>query len=99
MWFRNKYRHAICNTSWEDEHSCMCNDKCPACNAEIEPEESDDLTTIVLTNDDEDNLYYGQWGVYLSPESAEYKPDYVRLKNFNHQAEAEAFAEELRTVL
>src|SRR5690242_16070565 len=27
---------------WSDEWSCQCNDKCPQCNAEIEPYESED---------------------------------------------------------
>ena len=31
------------NPAWEDEWSCMCNDKCPSCNAEIEPYKSKDL--------------------------------------------------------
>lgn len=26
---------------WEDEWDCACNDKCPTCNAEIEPYQSD----------------------------------------------------------
>lgn len=39
-WFRNFYRH--CGEEWEDEHSCQCNDRCPVCNAEIEPYKSED---------------------------------------------------------
>jgi hypothetical protein len=76
----------------------MCNDHCPTCDAEIEPEDSDDLTVIVLENS-EDESYYGRWGVHLSPESAEYNPSYVRVKSFDRKAEAEAFAEEVRGVL
>jgi hypothetical protein len=41
LWFRNHYRH--CGQEWNDEWSCMCNDKCPVCDAEIEPFKSDDL--------------------------------------------------------
>jgi len=26
-----------CNTEWEDEWSCACNDDCPVCGREIEP--------------------------------------------------------------
>lgn len=37
-YFLNRYKH--CNVEWEDEWSCMCNDRCPVCNAEIEPYES-----------------------------------------------------------
>ena len=41
--FLNHYHHAPCNTSWEDEWHCMCNDQCPKCGVkDIEPEESDD---------------------------------------------------------
>ncbi len=98
MWFRNKYHHQECKTFWEDEHSCMCNDKCPTCNAEIEPEESDDPTVVVRENDKDDS-YFGRSGVYYSPESAEYEPAYVRVKSFDRKAEAEGFAEELRTFL
>jgi hypothetical protein len=29
---------------WQDEWSCACNDKCPVCNAEIEPYESTEIT-------------------------------------------------------
>ena len=38
-------------------------------------------------------------GVYISPESAEYDPGYVRLKSFRSQAEAEVYAEEMRSFL
>lgn len=33
----NYYECNDCNQSWEDTHSCACNDKCPSCNKEIEP--------------------------------------------------------------
>jgi hypothetical protein len=41
MRFLNRYRH--CETDWEDAWSCACNDRCPVCDAEIEPYESVDL--------------------------------------------------------
>jgi len=31
-----------CGHEWEDEWDCACNDRCPACNKEIEPYISDD---------------------------------------------------------
>ncbi len=40
--FRNYYR-CTCGTEWSDEWSCMCNDRCPNCNLEIEPHESEEL--------------------------------------------------------
>jgi len=47
-WFRNFYQHKDCKEQpgieWQDEWDCMCNDKCPACNKEIEPYKSEDLS-------------------------------------------------------
>ena len=42
--YRNFYRCPDDGTEWQDEWSCMCDDRCPVCNAEIEPYESEDLT-------------------------------------------------------
>src|SRR3984893_13738450 len=28
-----------CGTDWWDEWDCLCNDRCPTCDAEIEPDE------------------------------------------------------------
>jgi hypothetical protein len=39
-WFRNEYVCLECDTNWADEWSCQCNDRCPTCNAETEPEDS-----------------------------------------------------------
>lgn len=50
-WFRNYYECPDDGETWEDEHSAMCNDHCPKCNAEIEPYKSDTLdydTGVVL---------------------------------------------------
>lgn len=45
--YLNHYRHEDCpvqpGVEWEDEWSSMCNDRCPACNAEIEPYDSKEL--------------------------------------------------------
>jgi len=35
--FRMFYKH--CDTEWDMEWSCTCNDRCPVCNHEIEPYE------------------------------------------------------------
>jgi hypothetical protein len=40
-WFINHYRH--CGQEWEDRWSSACNDRCPVCNAEIEPYESEEI--------------------------------------------------------
>jgi hypothetical protein len=42
--YRNHYHCDRCDVEWEDEWSCMCNDRCPRCNVETEPYQSDDLT-------------------------------------------------------
>lgn len=39
--FRNLYFH--CGREWQDEWSSMCNDRCPVCNAEIEPCRSEEI--------------------------------------------------------
>jgi hypothetical protein len=44
QWFENHYDCSVCGTAWIGEWSCACNDKCPACNTEIEPTSSVDLS-------------------------------------------------------
>ena len=39
----NHYFH--CNTLWDDEWSCQCDDECPVCHAEIEPYASTENAT------------------------------------------------------
>lgn len=39
---------------WEDTSDCMNNDKCPTCNAEIEPYESEDIEDDSMPPDPED---------------------------------------------
>jgi hypothetical protein len=36
------YYKCPCGEEWEDQWSCMCNDRCPSCNKEIEPYDSRD---------------------------------------------------------
>lgn len=42
MRYLNHYQ-CPCGEEWEDSWSCMCNDRCPSCNKEIEPYASEDL--------------------------------------------------------
>lgn len=35
--FYVNYYKCICGEQWTDVHDCTCNDRCPACNKEIEP--------------------------------------------------------------
>jgi hypothetical protein len=41
-WFLNHY-HCPCGCEWSDEWDCMCNDRCPECDSECEPYESEDV--------------------------------------------------------
>lgn len=41
--YRNSYVCPYDGTEWDDVWSCMCNDKCPVCNKEIEPTDSVEL--------------------------------------------------------
>ena len=48
MWFRNFYHCKDCDTSWEDEWSCCCDDECPNCGSRNwSPYESEDLSVVV----------------------------------------------------
>jgi len=40
--FRKHYT-CPCGTSWWDEHDCLCNDRCPTCDAEIEPDDYEEV--------------------------------------------------------
>ena len=40
--YRNHYR-CVCGHEWTDEWDCTCNDRCPKCDTEIEPYESEEL--------------------------------------------------------
>lgn len=35
--FENHYKCEVCDESWENEWSSACNDRCPCCNTETEP--------------------------------------------------------------
>src|SRR5580704_5926169 len=41
-WFR-KHHTCPCGTDWWDEWDCLCNDRCPTCDAEIEPDEHESI--------------------------------------------------------
>lgn len=55
--FLNHYR-CPCGAEWSDEWSCMCNDLCPVCDKEIEPYDSEDLSTTVCEVDNEDPEFF-----------------------------------------
>jgi hypothetical protein len=70
-WFVNHYHCDDCDTDWDDEWSCCCDDECPSCGSgDWSPVESDDLTFVV--EQDDDNAF----SVYESPIGAEHSPDY-----------------------
>jgi hypothetical protein len=87
-WFRKSYRCDECEVGWNDEWSCGCNDRCPECDAEIEPFESEDLSVQVELRE-EGKL----WVVLVSPPAAEHKPAHVETR-FSRKREAKAFAAE-----
>jgi len=47
--FRNYYKcvkeldDKLCNTEWEDEWDCTCDDRCPKCNTAVSPYKSEDI--------------------------------------------------------
>jgi hypothetical protein len=50
-------------SEWSSTWSCMCNDKCPVCNLEIEPYQSDNLearTVEEIQTEELHNLYEHQ---------------------------------------
>jgi hypothetical protein len=84
-WFANHYICDRCKKSWTDEWSCMCDDDCPHCGARhMSPDESDDLTKIVIRDG-------GFFVAYWSPVTAEHYPDYREMGRFNSPIEAEKF--------
>jgi hypothetical protein len=42
-WYRKFYECSRCGTTWHDDWSCLCNDRCPECRTETEPSEYIDL--------------------------------------------------------
>lgn len=51
--FTNYYLCESCDLEWNDTWSCACNDKCPLCNKEIEPYDSNDGS---MGEDDESDV-------------------------------------------
>lgn len=43
MKVRNHYTCTLCRTEWYDDWFHTCNDECPICHTEIEPNESEEL--------------------------------------------------------
>ena len=54
-WFRKHY-NCPCGTDWSDEWDCLCNDRCPTCNSETEPDEHEaiegDTSAMIRTLND-----------------------------------------------
>jgi hypothetical protein len=46
--FRNYYRCTNDGSAWIAEWSCMCNDRCPVCSVEIEPDFTEDIPDATL---------------------------------------------------
>lgn len=43
MLYRNEYECPRCGYEWQDEWSCMCDDRCPQCNLSCSPVDSEEL--------------------------------------------------------
>jgi len=43
MLYRKSYKCSECGHEWEDEWDCLCNDRCPICSAEIEPQDWEEV--------------------------------------------------------
>lgn len=89
-WFSKSYRCEACGVGWTDEWSCACNDRCPECDAEIEPYDFVDLTVEVARCQST-----RQWVVLVSPPEAEDKPNYIETY-FERKQDADEFAESER---
>lgn len=50
-WFENTYECSECGTTWKDEWSCTCDDRCPECNVETVPTSSIDLSRPLTAED------------------------------------------------
>ncbi len=87
-WYLNHYSCQRCGEEWHDEWSCMCDDECPHCGSrDHSPEDSEDLTEVIVAEDDE-------FVVLLSPDTAEHDPDYQEIGRFPTREAAQAFLAE-----
>lgn len=50
-WFSNHYSCEQCRHSWDDEWSCMCDDRFPLCFSEVTPSYSADLSRPLVHQD------------------------------------------------
>ncbi|WP_069910323.1 hypothetical protein [Devosia insulae] len=84
-WYLNHYHCDSCDTEWEDDWSCCCDDDCPASGSRHwSPHESEDLTEVIEQDGDE-------FVVLVSPETAEHYPEYKAVARFPSEAAAHRF--------
>jgi hypothetical protein len=50
VFFRNFYQCPYDGAKWHDEWPCMCNDRCPECDTEIEPYDSEEIISPSTTD-------------------------------------------------
>jgi len=43
MLYRKHYKCSECGQEWHDTWECLCNDRCPVCRTEIEPDEWEEV--------------------------------------------------------
>jgi hypothetical protein len=103
-WYLKFYECERCGETWHDEWSCLCNDRCPTYNSEIEPIDYEDLsvqiqpsrlvvgitegTTFIPLRRKSADLF----GVLKSADNAEHDPEYEIVRMFVTKPEAEVFA-------
>ena len=91
-WFVKYYNHDECDVEWSDEWSCACNDRCPVCDAEIEPYDWRNLSILIRNN------LSGGYIVLVSAPEASDNPDY-KSHSFDTLIDAQDFADRKRKEL
>jgi len=51
MLYRKFYCCSECGHEWEDAWDCLCNDRCPECNVEIEPYDWEEVEEEASSSD------------------------------------------------
>lgn len=83
-WYENSYFCGDCNKSWFDEWSCGCDDQCPNCGIDYEPENMKDLSAFFEKTTD------GTYKIFYSPADAAHHPDYTFFAEVIHLKVARA---------
>lgn len=92
-WFLNHYHCSDCDTSWDDEWSCCCDDECPVCGSgDWTPLDSEDLSVITICDGTEFEV------LYSGPEVQEHKPRYKRVARLSSEILADVVANAFKSI-